>query len=72
MRFVSLFLTLMLLCFSSYAYELDYYSKFGHTDNYGNLDLRNKPYTQLPSGLVVKGNLNISQTPPIKKLPKGA
>ncbi|MDW1811834.1 hypothetical protein R7O11_22610, partial [Vibrio sp. Vb2362] len=70
MRFVSLCLTSILLCSSPLAYELDYYSKFGHIDNYGNLDLRNKPYTQLPSGLVVKGNLNISQTP-IKTLPKG-
>ncbi len=70
MRIFPLLLALVFFSSSSIAYELDYYAKFGHTDNYGNIDLRNKPYTTLPDGIVVKGNLNISQTP-ITKLPKG-
>ncbi|MCV6020711.1 hypothetical protein OFO93_29800, partial [Escherichia coli] len=70
MRFIPLALALIAFSSSPSAYELDYYSKFGHIDNYGNLDLRNKPYTELPSGLVIKGNVDISQTP-ITQLPKG-
>ncbi len=70
MRIFPLLLALVFFSSSSIAYELDYYAKFGHTDNYGNIDLRNKPYTTLPDTIVVKGNLNISQTP-ITKLPKG-
>ncbi|MDW2372514.1 hypothetical protein R7190_27435, partial [Vibrio sp. 1078-1] len=70
MRFIPFALALIAFSSSPSAYELDYYSKFGHIDNYGNLDLRNKPYTELPSGLVIKGNVDISQTP-ITQLPKG-
>ncbi len=55
MRFIPFALALIAFSSSPSAYELDYYSKFGHIDNYGNLDLRNKPYTELPSDLVIKG-----------------
>lgn len=56
-------LSILLLTPSTSAIELDYYKILNHLDNYGNLDLRNKPYTSLPDGLVVKGNLNIAKTP---------
>ena len=49
---------------------IDHYRILNHLDNYGNLDLRNKPYKELPSGLVVKGNLNIAKTS-IKEIPQG-
>ena len=55
------------LCIALYslplnAAPLDQYRILNHLDNYGNLDLRNKPYTSLPDGLEVKGNLNIAKT----------
>ena len=52
------------------AEPIDHYQILNHLDNYGNLYLRNKPYTALPTGLVVDGNLNIENTP-ITRLPKG-
>lgn len=70
MRFILLIIALVTLNTPSVAYELDYYTKLAYLDNYGNLDLRNKPFTQLPSDLSIKGNLNISQTP-ITRLPNG-
>lgn len=39
MRFIPFALALIAFSSSPSAYELDYYSKFGHIDNYGNLDL---------------------------------
>ena len=67
----SVFYSLMLLLFnaSPYAQSLDQFRILNHLDNYGNLDLRNKPYTDLPAGLVIKGNLNIAKTQ-IKSLPQ--
>lgn len=38
MRFIPFALALIAFSSSPSAYELDYYSKFGHIDNYGNLD----------------------------------
>lgn len=52
------------------AEPLDQYQILNHLDNYGNLYLRNKPYTSLPTGLIVDGNLNIENTA-ITRLPKG-
>ncbi len=67
----TLFVTSLALFFSTVtvAVPLDYYQILNHLDNYGNLDLRNKPYSSLPDGLTVKGNLNIGSTT-IKNLPK--
>lgn len=54
----------------AFAQPLDKYEILNHLDNYGNLYLRNKPYTSLPDALEVKGNLNIAKTR-IEKLPQG-
>ncbi|MEX0335062.1 MAG: hypothetical protein AB3N26_11465, partial [Vibrio tubiashii] len=61
---------LVIFSLSTHAVALDQFRILNHLDNYGNLDLRNKPYTELPSGLVIKGNLNIAKTS-IKRIPKG-
>jgi len=68
----SLLLTLCNLLYASCAWSqpLDQYQILNHLDNYGNLYLRNKPYTTLPENLTLKGNLNIAKTS-IKSLPKG-
>ncbi len=47
---------------------IDKYQLLNYLDNYGNIDLRDKPFDSLPTGLKVKGNLNISETP-ITRLP---
>ncbi|GAL13743.1 leucine-rich repeat protein [Vibrio astriarenae] len=63
-------ISLSLLPVHSNAEPLSYYQMLNHLDNYGNLDLRNKPYTSLQDGLEVEGNLLIARSP-IQRLPRG-
>lgn len=62
-------LSLSLIAGYTHAMALDLYMVLNHLDNYGNLDLRGKPYTSLPENFTIKGNLNIAKTA-IKSLPK--
>ncbi len=63
-------LSLSLIASCTHAMAFDLYMVLNHLDNYGNLDLRAKPYTSLPEDFTIKGNLNIAKTA-IKSLPKG-